>query len=409
MAVNPLFSKIASAAANVQKRNNGNNEEDPSAAKKAGSAAAGAAALIGPAPLIKWGTILGLIILLAILLSGAITGIAKTAENITYPAKCNPTISNDVASELEKAGQPVSAEEKASWDSNKTINACEGGGVGYTGDTFPPTNGSVTTDFMVVDSLHPNGHNGTDIAGACDDPIYAYSGGVVASVIMGSEEKGGPIMGSIFIKHTEEFTTVYYHTKGSTTTVKEGQVVSAGDQIATQWSNGLSTGCHLHIEARINGVRTDARAMLNAAGYDYQLGANFTTAMFPPKPVPGGGGGTGTITAPPGSAKAEAQSQLNALGMTSPEEWTCLESLWTRESGWRVDAQNNAFSPSSPPAPAYQAYGIPQGAPGSKMASAGADWQTNPATQIRWGLGYIVGRYATPCGAWAHSEANNWY
>ena len=47
------------------------------------------------------------------------------------------------------------------------------------------------------------------------------------------------------------------------------------------------------------------------------------------------------------------------------------------------------------------AYGIPQALPGSKMATAGADWQTNPATQITWGLGYISARYGTPCGAWA--------
>ena len=66
--------------------------------------------------------------------------------------------------------------------------------------------------------------------------------------------------------------------------------------------------------------------------------------------------------------------------------------------GWRVNAANSSG-----------AYGIPQALPGSKMASAGADWQTNPATQIAWGLGYIAGRYGTPCGAWDHSESNGWY
>ncbi len=43
------------------------------------------------------------------------------------------------------------------------------------------------------------------------------------------------------------------------------------------------------------------------------------------------------------------------------------------------------------------------------MATVGADWQTNPATQITWGLGYIAGRYGTPCAAWAHSQAHGWY
>jgi hypothetical protein len=43
------------------------------------------------------------------------------------------------------------------------------------------------------------------------------------------------------------------------------------------------------------------------------------------------------------------------------------------------------------------------------MASAGPDWQSNATTQILWGLGYISGRYGTPCGAWAHSQATGWY
>ena len=80
------------------------------------------------------------------------------------------------------------------------------------------------------------------------------------------------------------------------------------------------------------------------------------------------------------------------------DQFACLLSLWNRESGWRVNAANSSG-----------AYGIPQALPGSKMASAGADWQTNPATQIAWGLGYIAGRYGTPCGAWDHSESNGWY
>jgi hypothetical protein len=73
--------------------------------------------------------------------------------------------------------------------------------------------------------------------------------------------------------------------------------------------------------------------------------------------------------------------------------------LWNKESGWRVNAYNSGSG----------AYGIPQALPGSKMASAGADWQTNAATQIKWGLGYIKGRYGTPCGAWGHSQSVGWY
>jgi resuscitation-promoting factor RpfB len=81
------------------------------------------------------------------------------------------------------------------------------------------------------------------------------------------------------------------------------------------------------------------------------------------------------------------------------DQFECLLQLWGHESGWRVNAQNSGSG----------AYGIPQALPGSKMAAFGADWQTNPATQIAWGLSYISGRYSTPCGAWSSWQANGWY
>ncbi|NYI25319.1 CHAP domain-containing protein [Aeriscardovia aeriphila] len=73
----------------------------------------------------------------------------------------------------------------------------------------------------------------------------------------------------------------------------------------------------------------------------------------------------------------------------------CLNALWMRESGWRTNAHN----PSG-------AHGIPQALPGSKM---GPGWEDDYRVQIKWGLGYIQGRYGNPCGAWAHSQANGWY
>ena len=59
--------------------------------------------------------------------------------------------------------------------------------------------------------------------------------------------------------------------------------------------------------------------------------------------------------------------------------------------------------------PGSGAFGIPQALPGSRMASAGPDWQTNPATQITWGLGYIRDTYGSPCAAWSHEQAAGWY
>lgn len=104
------------------------------------------------------------------------------------------------------------------------------------------------------------------------------------------------------------------------------------------------------------------------------------------------------VTPDPGSAQGIAYDMVRARGWND-DEFACLVALWQKESGWRVNAYNKSSG----------AYGIPQSLPGSKMASAGADWETNPATQISWGLGYIQGRYSTPCGAWAKSQRSGWY
>jgi hypothetical protein len=97
-------------------------------------------------------------------------------------------------------------------------------------------------------------------------------------------------------------------------------------------------------------------------------------------------------------AKAYAQKALANYGW-GMAQWPALNALWEKESGWNPRADN----------PTSSAYGIPQALPGSKMASAGRDWRTNAATQIRWGLGYIRDIYGRPTNAWAHSQAHNWY
>jgi hypothetical protein len=81
------------------------------------------------------------------------------------------------------------------------------------------------------------------------------------------------------------------------------------------------------------------------------------------------------------------------------DQFQCLDKLWQKESGWSYTAYNAGSG----------ATGIPQSLPGSKMASAGADWETSAATQIKWGLGYISGSYGSPCSAWSHSQSMNWY
>ena len=102
----------------------------------------------------------------------------------------------------------------------------------------------------------------------------------------------------------------------------------------------------------------------------------------------------------PAQARATARSMLGAYGF-GDGQWGCLDSLWTGESSWNWAARN----------PSSGAYGIPQSLPASKMSSAGSDWLTNPATQIAWGLGYIKGRYGSPCAALAFWQGNSphWY
>lgn len=117
-----------------------------------------------------------------------------------------------------------------------------------------------------------------------------------------------------------------------------------------------------------------------------------------------GGGTTPPPTAPAGPIMSPNEARTYARGAIGGYGWgddqfSCLVSLWNRESGWRADALN----------PWSGAYGIPQALPGEKMASAGPDWRTNAATQIAWGLSYISSRYGSPCGAWAHSEQTGWY
>lgn len=98
-----------------------------------------------------------------------------------------------------------------------------------------------------------------------------------------------------------------------------------------------------------------------------------------------------------GSPEQIAQAMLKQFGWSS-SEYSCLQPLWARESGWNVYAEN----PDG-------AYGIPQAFPGAKMASAGPDWESSAYTQIKWGLEYIRGDYGSPCGAWAHEEDDGWY
>ncbi|MER5968600.1 transglycosylase SLT domain-containing protein [Streptomyces sp. NPDC002055] len=94
-----------------------------------------------------------------------------------------------------------------------------------------------------------------------------------------------------------------------------------------------------------------------------------------------------------------AQVQAMARQMMPADQFQCFSNIVDHESTWNYQATNASSG----------AYGLVQALPGSKMASAGADWKTNPATQIKWGLNYMNERYDSPCGAWDFWQANSWY
>lgn len=148
------------------------------------------------------------------------------------------------------------------------------------------------------------------------------------------------------------------------------------------------------------GLATDLPVQALVASDDYvsTIEAAVWKITEPPPPAPAYGTAPAAGTPDPGTAKAIALSMVTARGWNSTQ-YDCLVALWNKESGWNVYAHNKSSG----------AYGIPQSLPGSKMATAGADWATNPATQITWGLGYIQARYSDPCGAWAHSQRVGWY
>jgi hypothetical protein len=99
-----------------------------------------------------------------------------------------------------------------------------------------------------------------------------------------------------------------------------------------------------------------------------------------------------------GDPRTVAKALLPQFGFGA-DQFSCLDSIYSQESGWNTHADN----------PSSSAYGIPQALPGTKMASAGPNWQNDAATQIKWGLGYIKGRYGSPCSAWGFKQSHGWY
>lgn len=101
-----------------------------------------------------------------------------------------------------------------------------------------------------------------------------------------------------------------------------------------------------------------------------------------------------------------------ALAGISPGNYSYVDYIVSHESGWcptKAQGQYGGCPPYAGYVPAYGGYGLCQSTPGSKMAADGADWATNPITQLRWCSGYAEGRYGSWYAAYQHWVAyHNW-
>jgi hypothetical protein len=145
--------------------------------------------------------------------------------------------------------------------------------------------------------------------------------------------------------------------------------------------------------------RTGSAGFQSGASRSVALAALSSAPQSARPSVSGGGKGGGGNASKPATPKQIAWKMLKHFHWSAHHQFSYLNKLWARESGWNVHAVN----------PYSGAAGIPQAVPGSKMASAGPDWPNNARTQIRWGLRYIRARYGSPRGAWDHEASVGWY
>ncbi|MET9619417.1 MULTISPECIES: transglycosylase SLT domain-containing protein [unclassified Streptomyces] len=107
---------------------------------------------------------------------------------------------------------------------------------------------------------------------------------------------------------------------------------------------------------------------------------------------------SGAVLGTTASASAASPQEI-AKKIVPAGQYQAFSKIVEHESGWNFTATNSSSG----------AYGLVQALPASKMASAGSDWKTNPATQIKWGLNYMNERYGSPNAAWSFWQANGWY
>jgi hypothetical protein len=174
-------------------------------------------------------------------------------------------------------------------------------------------------------------------------------------------------------------------TRVASTTASESAGTAAS--IETMQTLGLAGGVaseQVPAAATLSGTATTSSATALA------VPASLAKKVAAPAPKP--------VAAITGTPLQIAHTIATQEGLNQ-QQWVCLDSLWQQESKFQTNARNRRSG----------AFGIPQALPASRMASAGADWRTNPATQVKWGLSYIKVRYGTACNAWAHWKRARWY
>lgn len=123
----------------------------------------------------------------------------------------------------------------------------------------------VTSVFGYRPDVVPHDHWGIDLAQGCGSPILAAAAGRVTFAGYAQGGWGNRVK----IEHSPSITTAYAHMQTGSITVKEGDIVQAGQRIGSEGNTGIGTGCHLHFEVYQNGARINPRPFMTQHGVTF--------------------------------------------------------------------------------------------------------------------------------------------
>ncbi|MCC9310807.1 lytic transglycosylase domain-containing protein [Kitasatospora sp. RB6PN24] len=230
--------------------------------------------------------------------------------------------------------------------------------------------------------------------------------GAVVGMASGSEAKpvqAADITGATLLADVPSGTDaqVISDNIGQQATAQQQQADAAAKQAAAEAAR-VKAAADAQAKADADKAAADAAAKAQAAAQAQQEAANRAKArsQLAVTSTSDSSDSSSSSDSTPAASYSAGSVQALAAGIIGDNtQFQCFSNIVTRESGWNYTAVN----------PSSGSYGLVQALPGSKMASAGADWRTNPATQIKWGLGYMNDRYGSPCGAWSFWQAHSWY